>query len=147
MINNLERFLIDYLNFKQLKVVRFMLVGSLNTLLGFLLFPIIYFSLSAYQKNYVQMLVISQLICMLVSFFSNKIYVFRSKNKISIELIKFILFHGFYFFMSVKLCPIIVMYFHIHPIAIQTLLNVLIVVTSYFWYDKFNFSPNKQRKI
>lgn len=147
IMNNFHIHLVNKFPLKDMKVIRFILVGALNTLLGFFLFPLMYFSFSAYQKNYLLLLVISQIICMLFSFFSNKIYVFKSRNKVSVELIKFVGFHGFYFFVSVKINPMIVRHFDLHPIAIQTLLNILIVVTSFFWYDKFNFAPHKLRKI
>lgn len=144
-MNNIKNYLINRLSQKNMKVIRFILVGTFNTLLGFFLFPLMYFYFSSYQKNYVQMLVASQIICMMFSFFLNKVYVFKSNNNASIELIKFSFFHGFYFFMSVIINPMIVNGYGIHPVVIQTFFNILIVVTSYFWYDKINFAPKRLR--
>ena len=137
---NSQRFILN-----NMQVMRFILAGSLNSLLGFFLFPVMYFIFREQQKNYVLILLISQLICMSFSFFSHKVYVFRSHHKVSPELMKFIGFHGIWCLVSIKINPAIVNQFGIHPVIIQTLINVLIVITSYFWYAKINFTPNKLR--
>ena len=142
----MKNFLGDIVNkmpLHDMKVIRFFLAGALNTFLGFFLFPFMYYCLSSYRKDYILMLVVSQIICMLFSFFLNKIYVFKSNNKMSLELIKFLFFYGFYFFISVTINPMIVCACGIHPVVIQTFLNILIVLSSYFWYDKINFTSKK----
>ena len=123
-------------------VVRFLMVGSINTLIGFLAFPFIYWFFSAYRKHYVGMLILSQFICMTISFLTNKIFVFKSKNKISHEVFKFSLFHGICFLINININPFIVNTFGLHPVIVQTGLNVLIVVTTYFWYEKIVFPSN-----
>jgi putative flippase GtrA len=143
ILKNLLKIFSKFENNKDLNIFRFLLVGFINTLIGFLLFPMIYWGFSAYRKNYVGMLVVSQLICMMISFFTNKVYVFRSKNKAKTEMLKFGLFHGFYFLVNIKINPLIVNTSGMNPIIVQTFINVFIVLTTFFWYDKIVFPSNK----
>ena len=121
------------------KVLCFLLVGGLNTLLGFGLFPTVYWLMPDYRKHYIGMLVICHITNVGWAFFSNKYFVFRTRGDVLTEMTKFAFFHLFYFLFMLLLVPICVEYAHFNPIVIQFIISVLVVISSYFWYDKVVF--------
>lgn len=129
---------------KDAKVLWFLMVGGLNTVLGFGLFPAVYWLLQDYQSHYVWMLVVCHITSVSFSFLTNKYLVFRTQGQYVSEITKFGGFHLFYFFLMIFLVPLFVEYAHCSPVVIQFSISVLIVVTSFFWYDRMVFLSGKR---
>lgn len=121
------------------KVLWFLVVGGLNTLLGFGLFPMVYWLLQDYRAHYVWMLVICHITTVSFSYVTNKYWVFRTQGQLLGEMIKFGGFHLVYFFLMIFLVPLFVESVHCNPIFVQFGISVLVVITSFFWYDKMVF--------
>ena len=126
------------------KIFRFFWIGAFNTALGFALFPIIYYVFFSYRHHYILMLIICQLICILNSYLTNKYFVFKTKGNFSREVPKFILFHIFYFFIISVVIPFFVESWKINPVLMQLCISTMIVLTSYFWYDRFAFLKDRR---
>ena len=125
------------------KVLWFLLVGGLNTLLGFGLFPTVYWVMADYRAHYVWMLAICHIINVSCSYFSNKYFVFRTQGRVLTEMTKFVSFHVVYFLFVLLLVPFFVEYAHFNPMVIQFSISVLVVISSFFWYDKVVFLLKK----
>ena len=121
------------------KKILFLFVGALNTLLAFVLFPLAYFFFRDYREHYLLLLAFCQIPCICFSFLTNKYWVFKSKGNVKFEFYKFIIFHLFNFGFSIFLNPIIVNKLKVNPIISQSIINLIIVGISYFWYDKLTF--------
>ncbi len=130
------------------KIIWFLLVGAFNTLLGFGLFPIIYWTLVPYRSHYILMLIGCHITTVLNAYVTNKYLVFRTQGFSSSEIGKFILFHIIYFLVMITLVPILVQFASINPVVIQFGISVFVVICSFFWYDKMVFlSKNKQNRF
>jgi putative flippase GtrA len=122
-----------------MKILWFLCIGGLNTLLGFGLFPCVYWLMEEYRQHYVWMLVVCHGINVLFAYVSNKYFVFRTEGQVLPELLKFACFHGFCLLMMLFFVPLFVEYAHLSPVLMQFSMSVLVVITSYFWYDKVVF--------
>lgn len=124
---------------KPSKITLFLIVGLLNTLVGFLLFPCIYFFFSSYQNHYVVMLVVSQILCIINSYLTNKFLVFNTKGNYLSEIPRFFSFHGFYFLITITAIPFCVESFQFSPVVLQLSMSVLVMMLSYLWYNYVTF--------
>jgi putative flippase GtrA len=126
------------------KKLRFLIAGSINTLVGLSVYPLLFIVLEPMGVGYIKVLIIAQLICITFSFISNKYYVFKSKGNLRQEYIKFFMFHGFYFLLNLICLPVLVEIFKINPIISQTLFAIFIIVTSYFWHNAVTFKSTPE---
>lgn len=122
------------------KITLFLIVGLLNTLLGFLLFPCIYFFFSSYQKHYVIMLVVSQILCITNAYLTNKFLVFHTRGNYLSEISHFFSFHGLYFLITITLIPLGVESFQLNPVVLQLGMSLFVMMLSYLWYNYFTFT-------
>jgi putative flippase GtrA len=73
------------------------------------------------------------------AYFSNKYFVFRTQGDVVAEMTKFVSFHVAYFFLMLLLVPFFVEYAHFNPMVIQFSISIVVVISSFFWYDKVVF--------
>lgn len=123
--------------------IRFLLVGGLNTFVGLATYPIFYFLLNPHGVKYLQILVISQVICVTLAFLTNKFMVFRTKGNYLKEYGKFLMFHLSYFLLNLAVLPFLVEIVGMHPVIAQSMFAVLVIVSSYFWYSRVTFISKK----
>lgn len=129
------------------KEIRFLIVGGVNTLVGLSVYPILYLTLKKFEIGYIQVLIISQIICITFSYFSNKYLVFKTKGNIKREYSKFFAFYGFYFLLNLIFLPIMVEVLNSNPMIAQAIFSIAIIVSSYFWHNAITFkSLNKSVK-
>jgi putative flippase GtrA len=126
------------------KKLRFLIAGAINTAVGLGVYPLLYWSLQPMGAGYLEVLIISQILCITFSFITNKYYVFKSKGNLKKEYFKFFAFHGFYFVLNLVCLPILVETMKINPIISQTLFSVAVIVTSYFWHNAVTFKSVKE---
>ena len=121
------------------KIVRFLLIGGCNTLLGFGLFPTVYWLMTGLRKHYIWMLMFCHVINVTWAYFSNKYWVFCTQGQTLCEMTKFMSFHILCFLFMLVCMPILVEYAHLSPVIIQFFISILVVLCSYFWYNKIVF--------
>lgn len=128
------------INLVDKKYLWFLIIGGFNTFVGFVLFPLVYWLFIAYRSHYLMMLTMCHGISVCISYLTNKFWVFRSHGYHSKEFLKFIGFHGMNYLVMIVLMPFLVEHAHLNPVIIQLSLTVIIVLISFFWYDKVVFS-------
>ena len=126
------------------KKVRFLIAGGVNTMVGLSVYPILFILLKPIGFGYMEVLFLSQAICITFSFISNKYFVFKTKGNIKNEYVKFFMFYGFYLALNVVCLPVMVEMIKITPIISQTLFSIAIIVTSYFWHNFITFKQPKE---
>ena len=120
-----------------------MIAGVVNTGVGLIMYPFLYFVLSRHGLGYLQILILSQIVCILVAFLNNKYFVFKTQGNFLSEIIKFLWFHGVYLVANLIALPIMVEEFGANPVIAQTLFAFAVIVSSYFWHNKITFSEKK----
>lgn len=120
-----------------------MIAGAVNTGVGLLMYPFLYFALSRHGLGYLQILILSQIVCISVAFLTNKYFVFKTQSNLLSEIIKFVWFHGMYLVANLIALPIMVEKFSADPVIAQTVFAVAVIVSSYFWHNKVTFSEKK----
>lgn len=120
-----------------------MIAGAVNTGVGLLMYPFLYFALSKHGLGYLQILIVSQIVCISVAFLTNKYFVFKTRGNFLVEIIKFVWFHGMYLVANLIALPIMVEKFGANPVIAQTVFAAAVIVSSYFWHNKVTFSEKK----
>lgn len=123
--------------------VHFVLVGAVNTIFGLAAYPILYFLLTPLHFHYLQVLAVSQVICITFAFVSNKYMVFRTVGNHVQEYIKFLTFHMIYFLINLAVLPLMVEFLSMNPIWAQSFFAVAVIVSSYFWHSRITFTAPK----
>lgn len=121
------------------KQFRFLIVGGINTLFGFSIYPLIYLLTRGFDLFYLWVLVPSQIIAVSFSFTTYKYLVYKTKGNHIREYGKFSFFHVVTFILNLLVLPLLVEGLRINPMIAQTLFSFLVVSTSYIWYQKIAF--------
>lgn len=129
------------------KIVSFLLVGGFNTLVGFCLFPTVYWYFAPYRKHYLIMLISCHIITVVNAYLTNKYFVFRTQGDYAQEVMKFGLYHGAYFLAMITFLPMLVERSKISPVIIQFLVTVFVVCLNFFWYEKVVFSDGSKKTL
>jgi putative flippase GtrA len=119
--------------------IKFIFAGILNTTFGLGTFPGLYFMLAGFKLHYLVILTISQAICIMFAYLTNKFLVFRTKGDYVAEFLKFITFHLSYFAVNLLTLPMLVELLHFNPVIAQTLFALLVIASSYFWHSRITF--------
>jgi putative flippase GtrA len=119
--------------------LRFLVAGGVNTALGLTLFPFLYLVLRPLRIHYVYLLVASGVICVLFSFLTNKLFVFRTHGNWLRELFRFVMFHLSQIALSLAGVPFLVEFTGVSPIVAQPPFAILVILTSYFWHKHVSF--------
>lgn len=125
--------------------VNFLLVGGINTALGLAAFPILFYLLKPLKLHYMVILIVSQIICVISAFFTNKFFVFKTVGNYGPEFLKFATFYSGYFVFNLIAMPIFVEVLHIHPVITQGIISIGIVLSSYFWHSRVTFATETER--
>jgi putative flippase GtrA len=128
----------EFLTLHKIKV-RFLFAGALNTAIGLGVFPLLYFTLASYRLHYIVILCLSQMICILFAYITNKFLVFKTKGNYVAEFLKFITFHLSYFLVNLAALPILVEVVNINPVIAQLFFATMVIVSSYFWHSRITF--------
>lgn len=79
--------------------IKFGIVGAVNTISSW----IIYYTLLYFHIHYIVSTTIAYILSSIIGFVLNRIWVFKSKNKVSSSLIKYIITYGSSFFLNIGL--------------------------------------------
>lgn len=124
------------------KQFRFLLVGGLNTLVGYGTYAI----LLTLEINYLIATTISTIIGIMHSYIWNKFFTFKSKEKVVKEIFRFI----FIYFISYILGMISICFFvtvlNINEYIAGLMNLVLTTLISWFGHKNFSFQKNENKK-
>ena len=119
--------------------LRFLIVGSINTVFGIGLFPVFYYLMNENREHYILILSLTHFIALNFSFFTNKFFVFRTRGNYLREYPKFFAYQLFILIAYLGPFAALVEIGHLHPIVSQLTLSTTVFVISYFWYSKITF--------
>lgn len=122
--------------------IRFLAVGSSNTLWGIVSFPILFFLLHSKIQNYIFILIISYVLNTLISFITQKLFVFKSKGNHMREFIKFTLLQILIFSINLFFLPLAMKASGWGPVIPQIIFSITVAVVSYFFHKYITFKKH-----
>ena len=126
------------------KKIRFLLVGGINTIWGILSFPLIYVLLEPMRFHYLVILTFAYLVNTVLSYSTQKKFVFQTHGNIAREFAKFSSLQVVFFFINLVILPIVVEIFFVDPRLAQTSFAVLLAAISFLFHERVTFkSRNK----
>jgi putative flippase GtrA len=115
------------------------IVGGINTVIGVVTFPILYFLFKGTELHYMAVLVLSQFLCVTSAFITNKYLVFRTSGNPLHEYLRFGAFYWIYFASNLLLLPIAVEVLKVNTVVAQVIISVAIVIISFYWHSAVTF--------
>jgi putative flippase GtrA len=116
---------------------RYLLIGIWNTIVGYSLFTLFVFLFPPYQ--YILALTLSTALAGANSYLTQRLFVWRSSQKMKQEIIRFsVIFIG-QFFVNVALLYVLVEQFGFHPLWTQYLLGAVIIISTYYLNKNWTF--------
>ena len=126
--------------------IRFILVGTWNTIFGYLVFFVLetIFSLFLYPRYlaYMSALILAQIIAIINAFIFHKYFTFKSNTKgaeLLKEFFRFTTTYIFTFILSLILLPILVEIFNILPKIAGAIVTLIMTIVSYLGHSRFSF--------
>ena len=121
--------------------IAFLIVGGINTVIGFSLFVLFDRLLgdSAGRFGYVLALVFSYAIAILIAFVLHRHFVFRVRGNLWIDLVRFIAVNLFGLGINSILLPLVVESTDIQPRYAQAGLALFVAIVSYLGHKYFSF--------
>ena len=148
-MNNIQLFIKVLLEKHQVKV-KFLIVGTWNTLFGYIVFVVLdttfQKSISIKYVAYMSALVLSNIISIINAFIFHKFITFKSPVKglkIIPEFLKFFLTYIATFSLSLILMPVFVELFGINTKISAALIIFICTIISYLGHSRFSFKNQK----
>jgi putative flippase GtrA len=121
--------------------VRYLITGAWNTLVGYLIFALL-FALFSGQMNYMVIMLISNVFSITNAYVSYKFFVFKTPGNYLKEYMRFYVVYGASIVLNIILLPIFVEIFHIHPLISQAIIMTVAIISSYIGHKNFSFRRN-----
>jgi len=122
-------------------------VGGVNTIWGFISYPLFFSLLAPLNLHYLLVLIGNYVFNMTIAYWLQKRFVFKTKGNILREYTKFLTLQGFAFGVNVFVLPITVELLKLQPIIGQTIFAVSVALISFFWNDKITFASATRKKL
>lgn len=119
--------------------LRFLVAGGLNTVFGLSIFPALMWTLGPMGWNYIEVLILCQVVSVCFAYGTNKLLVFKTSGNYLAEFLKFSSFYIMNFVINIAILPILVEFLRLSPVVAQTIFVVVVVCTSYLWHSRFTF--------
>jgi len=119
--------------------VRYVLVGGTNTVIGISLFPILQTFLGPTGIPYLLTLCLSQVICVSLSFFMLRYWVFQVKSATFVQYLLHSSFYWVYFLVNLAALPLIVDKTKADPRLVQLFLSLIAMTLAFVWQKRFVF--------
>ncbi|NOU02711.1 MAG: GtrA family protein [Novosphingobium sp.] len=129
------------------RIFRFGVMGIVNTIFGIIAFPLLYYLLNPLGVNYVLIMTVSYIICILFSYMTNKSIVFKSKSRGFMEFLRFASYYLIAYVVNLITLPFCVEVLHWSPVWVQTGMIVAITANSYLWHSLVTFSTRKSHPL
>lgn len=129
-------------HWNELQAIRFLVIGGVNTLIGYLNFTILYL-LCRNVLHYLLIAVLSHAISACVAYYLQRRIVFRSKAPWFPEFIRFNASMIFILVIGLSGLYLCVTVMGMHPLIGQALVTILSVIGSYIAHHNFSFQSGK----
>jgi len=126
--------------------IKFLLVGGWNTVFGFLIFILLYklfskvFVIDYFAYTTAQ--IIGTFLSIINAFICHRYFTFKSQSrgkKILFEFFRFAMTYVVLFIIGLILLPFFVEVLKIKAVVSLIILNLIVIVTSYFGHSRFSF--------
>lgn len=118
---------------------RYIIVGILNTVVGFSFFPVFYYTL----KNYLGpncLITLSYICCLIFGFITHKYLTFNSRDNTGKQTIKFVASQIILWLFNLLIINLILKYYNLDVFILQNILTLLITFLNYFILRKIIFN-------
>ncbi len=113
--------------------IRYLSIGSVNTFVGIITYPVLFYSLTSFDLSYIEILYVSFFITTSFAFITNKYIVFRSRYNFIYEYFKFIFIHIIFLVLNVFVLKMLVEDYEYHPVISQIILTFIIIYIGYYY--------------
>ncbi|MDX1922053.1 MAG: GtrA family protein [Alphaproteobacteria bacterium] len=127
---------------KEKVVMRYAMIGVVNTVFGFSFFPFFYWLFHSILEINI-LVTLSHLCCALFAFFSHKYLTFRSDEKVHLEGGKFIVTQAITWTINIAMLNVAMALLDWSPFVLQMLISVFLTISNYFVYKYFVFLSPK----
>jgi len=121
--------------------IRYLMTGGYNTLVGYLLFVLIFYYFSSTLNHYL-LLGTCHLIGTIHNFFSYRTFVFKIKSSSLLNYLKFNLVYLFTFSINIILFTLLTKVMNWNLYLAQALILIIIATVGYFLNKYYSFSKN-----
>lgn len=133
-------------NASAVKFGRYLVIGMLNTLWGFVSYPIFYALLARTGVHYLVILAFNYAFNATVAYWLQKLLVFKTLGNVGREYARFLVLQAIFFGINVVFLPFVVAIFGLNPVIGQMLFIVVVAIGGFFWNDKITFAGNESRQ-
>lgn len=127
------------LRFIKDKRVAFLIVGAMNTLIGFLWFTLFLWIFAAVPAGYMIALVAAQVISVLCAYVLYRTFVFRVRGHILRDLVRFSMVYVVSFSINLVALPLLVELLQMNPLVAQLIIVTVTTIVSYVGHNYFSF--------
>lgn len=125
--------------------VRFALAGSINTLFGLGIYPLLLWASDTLHRHYMIGLVVAQALSLCFAFAVYKFTVFRTRYGSIGEFSRFLPFYLVNYAINWAVLPLLVKLARLDPIIAQFVFSIILMISSYFWHSRITFRTSKGR--
>jgi putative flippase GtrA len=121
--------------------LRFLIVGGINTLVGYSLFVLFehLFAGRFGQFGYMVSLISSYAIAMIIAFILHRKFVFKVHGKLLLDFGRFVLSNMVGFGLNAVILPVMVTLTGKAPVIAQAITAVIVAIAAYFMHKYFSF--------
>jgi putative flippase GtrA len=117
--------------------IRFLAIGGINTVVGYLLFALFYWLLGT--ELYLAAYIASYVVALFSGYTLQRLVVFRVKGHLVLDFLRYTTVQLGAFVVNIILLPLFVEVFKIDPLISQAIILFITVVSSYFAHRYFSF--------
>lgn len=125
--------------------VAFLIVGAVNTVVGFLWFAFFEITVGRWlgEYGYMVTLLLAHIAAVLCAFVLYRRFVFRVRGHVWLDLARFESVYLVSLGINAVLLPLLVEFAHLQPIVAQALIVFVTTIVSYFGHSRFSFRRKK----
>lgn len=124
--------------------VAFLIVGTINTVVGFGWFVLFQFTIGQVW-GYMATLLFAHVASVLCAFVLHRRFVFRVRGHVWVDLVRFEMVYLVALGVNAVLLPILVEFADLEPIIAQALIVFVTTMISYFGHSRFSFRRKKEK--
>jgi putative flippase GtrA len=124
--------------------VRFVLIGGINTVVGYALYALLYLSAGRFI-GYLGALYISYVIAIGIAFVLHRRFTFRvsGTGNVFVDLVRFAAVYVVSLIVNTLLLPVLIELGHVQPLVAQAAIVIVTTLISYFGHKLFSFRRHK----
>lgn len=127
------------------KLLRFLVVGGINTVFGLSLYPAMLYFSATLHRHYMIALGVAQVVSLCFAFMMYKLAVFRTRSNVAREASTFLSFYAVTYAINWLALPLLVERAQVSPSLAQVGFTVVTVLASYIWHNRVTFGAARGR--